>query len=350
MYDSQREMPSVTIVFLVYNRRDELRTSLRRMLDESDYEGDVEVIVVDNASTDGSGEMVRREFPLVQVITHERNVGVSGWNVGFAAARGDWVLALDDDCYLPPDGLGKAVAAAEEHRADLVSFKVVSTYDRDYAFTEVMNRTGLLMFWGCAVLMRRVVLEELEGYDPEIFVWANELDFTMRFFDRGYRHLYFPEVAAEHMKAPPDGDQHDWRPYRVNFRHWGYIAAKLLRRREAAETLIALLAQTVRNALRDDPRMIRGAYDALRGFAHGLRHREQLRNPEVSRFYRQNFQSFASPWWRSRPPAELLRALPRELARHALNGNKRPDGVGRWDEYFDERSRVYPEGPAVLDF
>jgi GT2 family glycosyltransferase len=346
------EWPTVTVVFLVYNRREELRESLRRMLFESDYPRErVDVIVVDNASTDGSGEMAREEFPQVEVISHARNVGVSGWNAGFAAAKGEWVLALDDDCYLQRDGLRRAVTAAEGHSADLVSFRVVSTHDRDYAFTEIMNRTGLLMYWGCAVLIRGVVLEDLEGYDPEIFVWANELEFTMRLFDHGYRHLHFPEVTAEHMKAPPQpGDALDWRPYRVNFRHWGYIAAKLLRRRDAAETLVALLAQNVRNALREDPLMIRGVADALRGFAHGLRHREPLRNPEVSRFYRRNFESFASPWWRSRSPRELLRALPREIVRGAVHRDNRPKGVGRWDEFYAERSHSYPEEPAVLDF
>src|SRR5438552_17543630 len=108
--DRTTRWPSVTIVFLVFNRRDELRESLRRMLHESDYEaGRVDVIVVDNASTDGSGAMVGDEFPNVRLIRHERNVGVSGWNDGFAAAWGEYVLALDDACYLPPVGLRRPV-------------------------------------------------------------------------------------------------------------------------------------------------------------------------------------------------------------------------------------------------
>jgi GT2 family glycosyltransferase len=297
--------------------------------------------------------MVREEFPQVRLLTHENNVGVSGFNLGFAAAEGDWVLALDDDCYLPPDGLRKAVAAAEEHSADLVSFRVVSTHDPAYSFTETMYRTGLMMFWGCAVLIRRAALEELAGYDPEIFVWANELDFTMRFFDRGYRHLHFPVVTAEHMKAPPERPlpgQTDWRPYRLNARNWGYIAGKLLRGRDAPEALVALLAQCVRSVLRDEWGLVRGIPEILRGFAHGLRHRDPLRNPEVSRFYRRNFETFASPWWLSRPLGELLRALPRELLGGRFRGENRPRDVGRWDDFFAERAHAYPVEPAVLDF
>src|SRR5215212_4481521 len=128
---------SVSIVFLVYNRCEKLRTSLQRMLFESDYPADaVEFVVVDNASTDGSADMVRREFPGVRVVRRETNVGVSAWNDGFAVASGEFVLALDDDCYLPPDGLRKAVDAARQERADLVSFAVVAEENPGYYFTE----------------------------------------------------------------------------------------------------------------------------------------------------------------------------------------------------------------------
>jgi GT2 family glycosyltransferase len=216
--------PTVTIVFLVYNRRDELRESLRRMLHESDYDGPVDAIVVDNASDDGSAAMVRDEFPQVQLIVRDENCGVSGWNDGFAAARGEFVLALDDDCYLPADGLRNAVQAAREHDADLVSFSVRSSFDATYRFDQ-RYRTGLLGFWGCAVLMRRRALTELNGYDPAIFVWANELEFMLRFFDRGFRHLHLPEVQAVHMKLPrPWLEYLATRPYRINTRHLAYIA------------------------------------------------------------------------------------------------------------------------------
>jgi GT2 family glycosyltransferase len=257
----------------------------------------------------------------VRVMAHEENVGVSGWNLGLAAARGDYVLALDDDCYLPPDGLRRAIAAAEEHDADLVSFKVVSTRDPSHVFTE-HYRTGLFTFWGCAVLMRRRVIDELEGYDPEIFVWGNELEFMLRFFDRGLRHLHLPEVEAQHMKSLASGKAIGWQPYRVNASRFAYIAAKLLRRREALGALVAILAGRVRDAVRMHPGALTAVPAILREFAHGLRHRQPVANPELSRFYRRNFVSFASPWWLSR----------------------------RWNQYFERRARFYPDHAQTLDF
>jgi GT2 family glycosyltransferase len=339
------EWPTVTIVFLAYNRREELRESLQRMLLESDYEAECDdVIVVDNASTDGTADMLRKEFPQVQLIVRDENVGVSGWNDGLAQARGEWVLLLDDDCYLSGDGLSRAVRAAEAEQVELVSFKVASTENPGWVFSE-KYRTGLFSFWGCAVLMRREVIEALGGYDPEIFVWANELEFLLRFYDRGFKHLHCPQVVAHHMKEPGDGTGFDVRSYRINARHFAYIAGKLFRSRDAFEAFVALLARNVRDGLRRDRGAFRALPDTVRGFAHGLRHREPLRKPELSRFYRRNFESFASPWWLSRPLPELVRALPREL----FSG--RPVDVGRRDQFFDERGRFYPaEKPRTLRF
>ena len=343
--------PTITIVFVVYNRRDDLRESLERMLFQSDYDRElVDVIVVDNASTDGSADMVREEFPQVQLIARETNIGAPAWNEGYARARGDYVLTLDDDCYLEPAGLSKAVAAAREHDADLVSFRVVSTEDPDHDFTK-NYRTGLFSFWGCAWLISRGALQELGGYDPQIFMWANELELMLRFYDRGYRHLHDPEIVAYHMKRlGSPGDPVDVEGYKRNARHWGYVAGKLLRPRDAVEALIALTARCVRDSIREDGMAIRGVPVTLAGFVRGLVHRQAVRNAELSRFYRRNFETFASPWWLSRPPSELVRALPRETVRRVLMRESRPDDGGRRPAYYAERARHYPDEPAVLDF
>ena len=344
-YAEVGEWPTVTIVFLAYNRREELRESLQRTLFESDYARElIDVIVVDNASTDGTADMLREEFPQVQLIVRDKNVGVSGWNDGLAQARGEWVLLLDDDCYLSADGLGRAVRAAKGEEVDLVSFKVVSTQNPEWVFSD-KYRTGLFSFWGCAVLMRLEVIEALGGYDPEIFVWANELEFLLRFYDRGFKHLHCPEIVAHHMKAPGDGTGFDARSYRINARHFAYIAGKLFRPRDAFEAFGALLARNVRDGLRRDRGAFSALPDSVRGFANGLRHRDPLRKPELSRFYRRNFESFASPWWLSRPLSELVRALPSEL----LSG--RPENVGRREQFFEERGPLYtPDRPETLQF
>ena len=343
--DAAAVLPPVSVVILSWNRRDELRTNLRKTLFESDYDPDlVEVIVVDNASDDGSAAMVREEFPQVRLVERDHNCGVSGINDGFAVAEGDLILGLDDDCYLPPDGLKRAVAAMTEHGADLVSFGVSTPFDETYRF-DMRYRTGLLTYWGCAVLMRREVVERLKGYDPGIFVWANELEFMLRFFDEGFRHLHLPEVIAMHMKEIARGvtwrESIGNRPYLINAAHWAYIAGKRLRARDAIEAFVALVTASVRDAIRVKPEALVAIRESSKGFARGLKDRRPVRNPAVSRTYRRNFHSFASPWWMSRPPSEFLR-IPRRS-----NGATAP---GRKEEYFASRARYYPNEAATLDF
>lgn len=344
------ELPTVTIVFLVYNRREELRTSLERMTRESDYPRElVDIIVVDNASDDGAAEMVREEFPDVQLIVRGENCGVSGWNDGLNVATGDLVLLLDDDCYLPADGLRRAVLGAREHEADLVSFAVLSSEEPGHRF-DLKYRTGLLTFWGCAALVRRTVLGRIGGYDPNIFVWANEVEFMLRFYDAGFRHLHMPEVEAIHMKGVIYGwakNVGDWK-YRLNHKNIAYTAGKHLRLREALGALVGISATHVRDGLRGRPRAAVAVFTSFWGFVRGLRNREPVRK-EISVIYRRHFLSFASPWWVSRPPHLFLVGIPGALARR-LTGRRRPaDHPGRWAQYFERGERYYPTASRTLE-
>ena len=284
--------PLVSVVFLAFNRREALATSLGHVL-ALDYPADrLEVIVVDNASTDGTAEMVRQDFPDVKLIDLPRNVGVSGINAGVRAARGRFVLLLDDDCHISGDALLRAVDAAETHGAGLVSFRVLSPAGT--VFNDVYD-TGLLTFWGCAALLRREAAELLGGYDAEIFFLGNELEFTARLLDAGFAHLFLPDVEVVHRKEPylPQ-DSYNLRAMRPNFRHWGYFAGKLLAPRDAAAVLAHLLLRTVFDAYRFEPVALRAVPEVVRGFARGLVRRGPVR-PEVSTLYRRFCRDFANP-------------------------------------------------------
>lgn len=90
--------------------------------------------------------------------------------------------------------------------------------------------------------------------------------------------------------------------------------------------------------------------DIFGGFAHGLRHRAALRNPELSRFYRHNFETYASPWWLLRPAHQLVRELPREILAHGLRVEEPDRSGGRREQYLRERALFYPSRAAVLEF
>jgi glycosyltransferase involved in cell wall biosynthesis len=285
--------------------------------------------VVDNASTDGTAEMVRAEFPGVELIVNPENEGIGGWNRAFAAGRGEWFLVLDDDCYLDGDGLRRALAAAQEAGADLASFTVDAS-EPGQVFSD-LYRTGLLAFWGCAALISRRAIAALGGFDARLFIWAHEMEFTMRLLDRGFAHLHLPEVRALHMKPLPGplGVAANSR----NVRNFAYVAAKLLRPRDAVLAVGSLLVRVAIETVMDR-RFAAGLPAIAEGCRDGLAARSPVR-PAVSRLYRRNFHAFSStlrPWMR---------------LRH-VTIDRRVPGTDFQQRYWSARPRLYPRHAAVL--
>jgi GT2 family glycosyltransferase len=315
-------VPLVTVNVLAHDRRAQLATTLRTLRDDLDYPAEaLELIVVDNASSDGTPEMLKQEFPEVRVIENE-NVGAAGWTRGFEAGRGDYFLVLDDDCYLQGDSLRRAVEAARGEGADLVSFRVVSSFEPSFEF-ETHYEVGLLSFWGCAALISRQAVERLGGYDPNIFIWGNELEFTLRLLDQGFRHLFLEDVEAVHMKPPPTG--HADEVHRVHTRHLAYTAAKLLGPLDAVRGL-ANVALKILLGLPRHPARWRSLPALLAGARAGVRSRAPVR-PSVSHLYRANLRDFNSPL------AYLVDA------RHPERGHAR---------FTARRPALYPHGTASL--
>jgi GT2 family glycosyltransferase len=332
------DLPVVSVVFLAYNRRDQLLRALDQMLSHCGYpENRLEVLVVDNASDDGTAEAVSDAFPSVRLVRNEQNIGAPGWNAGFRVAHGKYVLILDDDAYVRPGDLERAVCAAEAERAGLVSFSVVSSFEDPRRFNDDFQ-TGLLSYWGCAALISREALSSLGGYDPQIFIWANEVELTIRLLDRGFRHLHLPNVHAVHMKKRPVGwNRH---AYLVNARHHAYVAAKLLRPVDLVAVELNLVQQAVVDALLKDPFVITSVREVLVGCFAGLRRRAPVR-PVVSSAYRRNFHAFAGPWPFTRSLRERLAAR----RDRAIVTTQRRTRNARW---YSERARYYPTEPASL--
>jgi GT2 family glycosyltransferase len=334
------DLPTVSAVFLAFNRKAQLRESLRRMQAESEYPSDrLELIVVDNASVDGTADMLRSEFPDVKLIESPSNIGAPAWNSGFRVARGDYVLILDDDAYMTPGALTTAARVGREADAGLVSFTVISSFVPTYRFNDEY-RTGLLSYWGCAALVSRAALDVIGGYDPNIFIWGNELEFTMRLLDAGFSHLYLPDVVAVHMKEPDDPTVFKPKNLRNNYRHWGYVAGKLMRPLDAVKAVSALALSTAVEAVARDRRTIKGFVPAWVGFAEGLRNRHPVR-PVVSSAYRKNFRNFDWPWRYWRNPRERW-----EATRAGVSADTQR--AGRQSPYFDDREQFYPESRASL--
>lgn len=107
-------MPTLSVVIVNYNTRDLLRDCLQSLQSQDDI--DMEIIVVDNASSDGSATMVSADFPDVKLWAMNRNTWYCGGNnIGIRAATGDYVLLLNPDTVVHPGALKQMVDFLASH-------------------------------------------------------------------------------------------------------------------------------------------------------------------------------------------------------------------------------------------
>ena len=193
------ENPLVTVNILSFNRKDELRNTLTKVY-EQDYKN-IEVIVVDNASSDGSSEMVKKEFPEVKLIEMKENIGIAGWNEGFKGAKGDYVLVLDDDSYPITNtiriGINKLMS---ENKIGIIACNIIigSQFDLIYASPLDELEKPVDSFVGCGAIIRRSVLETIGGFESELFIYFHEVEYALRIIDAGWELVACPKSIIVH--------------------------------------------------------------------------------------------------------------------------------------------------------
>lgn len=223
--------PRVVQLVLSWNRRDDT-LALLAALARSTY-ANASVIVLDNASTDGSVDTIRADFPAVEILPLHENRGYAGNNnIGLRAAlaRGaDWMFVLNDDVIVAPDCVARLVAAAEgEAGVGLVGPMVYhfdepgviqsagGRLDRRWRATHIArNQPDRGQFatravdWlsGCALLVRRTVVEEVGLLDERFFLYWEETDWCLRARRKGWRVLHVPGAKVWHK-----GVQRDYQP------------------------------------------------------------------------------------------------------------------------------------------
>lgn len=216
----------VSVVIVNYNRRDDLRQALLSVR-RQDYP-DVETIVVDNVSTDGSREMVEKEFPEVQLVRSGENLGMAGYSVAFERAAGEFVFQMDNDSEIPdptvlsevvqrfrsgPDHLGIVATRVEEYNP--ASDDIEALRHRDAR----RGPLDLRMFHSGGVGFRRRAMDEVGGYNRDIFLYCSEIFLEMKFLAAGYSIYSYPEILMLH-KGSPVARSNTFLYYHVRNRLW----------------------------------------------------------------------------------------------------------------------------------
>jgi GT2 family glycosyltransferase len=204
-------LPKITIGVLNYNRKNDLRRTLDCLMCAIQYP-DFEVIVVDNASVDGSVEMVIKEFPNVRVIISKNNVGTSARNLFYENAKGKYIFSYDDDSFpATPATIHHVVTFLEERsECDALSF---SCYQPKTGFMESGNPKHFrfsgsetdgyegLFFVEGGMCIRASAWKKIKGYDSD-FVWGAEgADLTLQMYAEDMKTMLHPGFATLHMKS-----------------------------------------------------------------------------------------------------------------------------------------------------
>lgn len=197
--------PLVSILIVTWNRRRELPRAIESALSQTCPS--FEVVVVDNASTDGTAAEVRARFPQVTMVEAGHNLGCpSGRNFGFQHCRGKYIYCLDDDGWLKPDAVERAVGRAEaEPRIAVVMSRIHETGEDGVVRRLPENRDEPVYqssFCGGCSLIRREAIDQVGVFPDDFFRQAEEEDLAIRLLDAGWFCFLEPESVMFHAPSP----------------------------------------------------------------------------------------------------------------------------------------------------
>lgn len=258
------------------------------------------IIVVDNASTDGSAEALAAA-PGIEFVSNRANLGFTGGvNAGIAramASLADYVWLLNSDATAEPDVLRMLVATAErDARIGLVSpvfhhpehpdnkefclgildpdsCVLRQTADPETARIWCENYPGQIVLLGTALLIRRAVLESLGGLDDRFFAYVEDVDYSLRAHQAGFNVVAVPNAIAYHAFKTPITDPGRCPPYlhyymsRNYLLLWRKLPDFTFRRKATVWFLRERLAQLAR--IKHDrlatEALLSGLWDGVRG-------------------------------------------------------------------------------------
>lgn len=227
----------LSVCIVNYNGRAFLPACIESVM-ESDLDDLPEIVVVDNRSTDGSVELIRERFPGVTIIENERNAGfASANNTAFDSAGGRFVLFLNPDTVVPPDGLRRMVSFLQKDEGTAACGCRLFHPDSGRVESSARSDPELLpLFWnltyidrlfpssplfarylmthapeletrdtdwvtGACLLVRSDVFERVGGFDSRFFMYCEDIDLCYRIRRAGWRVRYYPDVSIGHYRG-----------------------------------------------------------------------------------------------------------------------------------------------------
>lgn len=226
-------MVNISIIIPSWNAKKYLQTCIESTIRETqNYK--TEIIVVDNASTDGSVELVKEQFQHVKLICNDANLGfATANNIGIKNSSGKYIFLINSDVKVLNGTIGRMLAYMNEHpeigmlgpqildsngniQRSCMGFPTLwNTSCRALALDTLFPKSKLfggymMTFWphdsirdvnvinGCFWMVKREALDEVGLLDERFFIYAEDKDWCKRFWDAGWKVVYFPEAKAIH--------------------------------------------------------------------------------------------------------------------------------------------------------
>jgi GT2 family glycosyltransferase len=302
------DQPWVTVAVLSFNGRELLEVILPSLAAQT-YD-QLEVVVVDNGSSDDSRAYLDEHWPSVAVVSIPENVGVAAaLNVCVRAGEGEFVLLLNNDLELDDRCVEELVAALRANPEAVVAGAKL----RDYTHRELLDGTGDVYSWagfayrrgqgeidrgqydelpdvfgacGAVALYRRTAFEDVGPFDERFYALCEDVDWSFRAQLAGYRCRYVPEAVAYHIGSASLGPRlseftlyHNWRNQiwviAKDYPAWALVAhAPELLLGQLAMLLVAVRQRCLRAWLR-------AWGDALMGLPTVLRERRTVQSRRV---------------------------------------------------------------------
>jgi hypothetical protein len=221
----------VSVIFVSYNTEEMTKKAIA-LVKQSLPQLNIEIFVIDNASKDGSAEMIRQEFPEIHLIINKTNVGFGrANNQALPFVHGRYILLLNTDAFVDPDTIQKTVDFMESNpKTGILGVRLLG---RDgvlqpscrYFPTPINSflfRTGLNklftsvkmvddMTWdhnqvrdcdwvpGCYYLIRKEVIDQVGLFDTRYFLYSEEVDHCFSAKNAGWNVTYFPYASVVHI-------------------------------------------------------------------------------------------------------------------------------------------------------
>jgi hypothetical protein len=210
---------------------------------------DFSLVLVDNASSDGTVEQVKRDFPAVEIIVNPRNLRFAGGNnIGIECALrngADYVLLLNNDTIVDPDFLSELVRTAESEKNIGMAGSKIYYYDDP---KRIWFAGGKVEFWngwvshigiremdhgqhdttkqvdyltGCCLLVKREVIEKVGKLDESYFIYGEDADWCIRASAVGFKLFYVPSSVIWHKVSSSSGGNLSL------FKNWNKLKSQL---------------------------------------------------------------------------------------------------------------------------